>query len=188
MVTQTIKGTSDGMSHDGLSGQSCISSEELEFLVDHIPVSGRYAEIGVASAVTAARIAMKRPNAKVLCIDPLTAHCEGFEPENNRIADWRKNKQPNMGFWYGTTTELLEFFSPTLSFDIVFVDPDHNFTCTHKCLYEASCLIGSDGIIAAHDWHEPRWPEVTTAIKVFCTGSEFKIRESFERIAILRQS
>ncbi len=169
--------------HPGLAGVSLVTRGELAFLVHHIPETGRFLEIGTACGVTAALVARARPAVTVVCVDNFSMPW----PDTDTLVDWRANKQPNMRLWYGTTAELLDCLEPDGRFDVAFVDADHTFAPTLGALRDAAAMLRPGGIIMAHDWCNPGWPEVAPAIEQFREENGWKISDCHRLMVALRR-
>lgn len=175
--------------YPGLAGFSRMSRAQVAWLVAHVPPTGRFLEIGSASGVTAALVADARQGATVVCVDAFYgfSDAELVAEEGERIVNWRRNQRPNMNLWCGTVQALKHALSPAAQFDAILVDADHSYDCTLGCLRESVGLLRPAGVILAHDWRDPNWPEVEPAVVQFCREAGFVVASQIVHMCALRR-
>ena len=154
--------------YPGIHGESWVSGSELARLIDLTPATGRFLEVGSASGATAAIVADARPNVSLVCID---AHFDADEDritsrDGDRSQNWRRNRRPNMSLWLGTFADFLAIL-PGVRFDAAFVDAGHTHNQTLEALLASAALLAPRGVIVAHDYENPAWPEVALACHQF---------------------
>jgi predicted O-methyltransferase YrrM len=152
--------------YPGLAGQSWMCQSELSWLIERLPAEGIFLEVGTASGVSAARIAMARPKLRILCVDPFPDHDEDRvrRRDGSRIDNWRRNAQPNMNLFVGTLRDLEDVLGAR-DFDAILVDGDHEEEGCFDDLMRASSLVDRRGVVFAHDVGCRDWPGVDRAVE-----------------------
>lgn len=176
----------------GKYGSSLMRKNEIDALVGLLNstlIVSSILEVGTYEGVTASLIADRCPNSTIVSIDPFIDH-DDKDPRRRkgveRLGNWRKNQRPNQFLWVG---DLASFYalSPRF-FDVVLVDGAHHFEGVLADLEIASLLTAPRGVIAAHDYRDPDWTEVTRAIEQFVQSTSWRIVRHVESLAILQEA
>lgn len=170
----------------GLAGHSWTYAAELAKLIDLLPPRGTMLEIGSADGVTAAAIAIARPDARIVSVDPYPGHGQGesgFPSADVRIVNWKRNARPNQSLWVGSAGDLHQFTDHR--FDLVFVDGEHGFPNVYSDLMYADRM--GVGTIAAHDYDPVAWPQTARAVDRFCQAEGYRVAEVIQTLAVLEK-
>jgi len=151
---------------EGFVGKSRIKPEEREALLNNIPQSGFFIEVGTFHGVSVAYWAKHRPKVLFISIDP-------FVGEAN-ISYWLKNSQPNNRLLVGTVRDL-SHPSPLrfLQRAIWFVDGSHTKEDCLLDLETATDLNASQ--IWVHDYISTSLGGVKAAVDRFVRKGRFNI-------------
>jgi predicted O-methyltransferase YrrM len=167
------------MTEDIFAGQSYAKPDELAKLIELLPASGWFLEIGSAHGVTASMIARAHPGSRIVSIDPY------IDPHPERLANWKANQVANQHLWVGEIDTFHLFCGQ--KFDVVFVDGDHRYAGVMRDLLYATMLVKEDGTIAVHDCGDPEWYQVQQAFDRFISAQhKWKIDAVVGSLAILR--
>lgn len=166
-----------------MNGVSLMTLPQRERLIELIPDRGYVLEIGTASGVTASMLAAARPNATLISVDNF---CDRYHPDvlrtdPHRVHNCLDNMRSNQRLWVGESRTLLQI-SP-IKFELVIVDADHRYQGVLDDLHNVASRTSQ---IAAHDYGEPTWPEVSDAVNQFCAATPWKVVETVGSLAILR--
>lgn len=132
----------------GIEGQSLVGDTEIRLLMRSIPDAGAFLEIGTWHGATACEIAKAKPKCRLVCVDPFRA---GHATLSGDIDIWRKNAQPNMTLFVGTSEDYAKA-NPQERFDAIFVDGDHSYEWCLRDLVATLPLLKPDGVMLAHDY------------------------------------
>lgn len=180
--------------YEGLAGLSWTTANELDAIAGLLTLVGpkaRMLEIGSACGVTAAVLADRCDPQRIVCLDTFTKaeRAEDIaimaDSEPNRLEYWRANARPCMRLWIGDLWSLIEHASPA-SFDVAFVDANHNHPFVLSDLMLAARVLTPSGWLLAHDYRDPNWPDVTEAVDHFCESSRWTIVDIVGSIAFMR--
>lgn len=165
---------------EGFEGESLMTANELDKLVEITPLRGHVIECGTACGVTAGWLAQRRPECRIVSIDPYIEHV-------HRLPQWHANRRSEtQTLWVGTLKNFA-IYTPGWKFDAVYIDADHFHQGIYGDLLYAEKLVKPDGIITSHDYELADWPDVTKAVNRFCAESSWKIVDRTGCLVIMRK-
>ena len=157
-----------------MAGESWVSEQERDFLYSLVKSCDWLLEVGSASGVTAAEIAIARPDVGVVCVDPYFYSIE-------RRADWFKNRRSNMSLFTGTLAQAL-ISLPKRRYGLAFIDGGH---LRHECFEDLILANLVTDRIAVHDYGDPNNAGVKCAVDQFCTLFKRQIVNQVGSIVVL---
>ena len=150
------------------AGVSKLRPGQFEFLSAAVTPAARVLEVGTLHGVTAAKLAGKHPNARVLSVDIFV----GVNPEC-----WLANHRSNQTLFVGMVQDLAAL-QPAVRFDVIFVDADHRYEPCKRDLKTALTLLAPGGRLFAHDYGQAadwKWPGVTRAVDELCAEHGLRV-------------
>jgi predicted O-methyltransferase YrrM len=176
----------------GLCGKSWMHPDEVDALALALPPEALVLEVGTASGVTAAVVAGRRADVRIVCVDLFV----GVDWAVTRIDDagrtdnWRRNSLAvpgRMWLWLGDLASFCAM-APARRFDAVIVDGDHLFDGVWSDLRLAETVVRPDGLILAHDCQaDGLWPDVHRAVERFCRERGWRVEVPAGTLAVLRK-
>lgn len=177
-------GAPRGITHPDLQGKALVSGRELSTIIAALPDDGRLLEIGTYHGVTAALVAMARPSARLMCVDPFVVEHKDHGVRGDEVI-WARNAQPGMRLHIGTSVDL-PVLVDTL-FDVALIDGCHNY---ENCLLDlriCSALIKKGGVLLAHDYGRIPGERVTKAVDEFVGDSVWQMTARIDHLVTLRR-
>lgn len=164
--------------YPGLAGLSLMRRDELEFLAATLPPGCSFLEIGTSEGATAAELARRRPDLRVTCLDTYA-----YEPA--RVLAWLANRRPNMTLFVGSALELADACRG--AFDAALVDGDHHHASVSADLVAAALLVKRGGLILAHDYLDPNWPGVASAVELWAATTGWRPTRGVAHLYLLER-
>ena len=168
---------------NGMIGESWMNAPERDALVRLLPETGSFLEIGTADGVTAAYIADRRPQARIVCVDTFPGPTSRVTGQLGSYNRWFQNRRPNMHLWVGTALDFCMLVPPG-QFDEVLVDGEHKYDPARDDGAAAFWLVSETGYIAAHDF-EHRENGVKQAMNDLCQRHKLQVTEIVGSMAII---
>jgi predicted O-methyltransferase YrrM len=172
---------------EGIKGQALINMEESQYLLASIPEDQPFlfVEIGTFDGATAAFLAMNRPKATILSIDPFPIRTpESIELINpGDISHYMTNRCPNQLLFVGTAQDFVKVGSGAIA-NVVFIDGDHRTEAVYADMLSAKEMLRPGGFMMCHDYNRMRGEEeeVKPGVDRFCTGRGWHIADKCSTI------
>jgi len=181
---------------EGRFGSSLMRQGEIDALVHELThkllLSTSMLEVGTFEGVTAAIIAERCPNSRIVSVDPFIdddPRVPGYVKKVacGRVADWLRNSRPNQTLWVGTLHSLYSIAHH--DYDVVLIDGSHIEIDVLNDLRYASTMVLPDGLLAVHDYASTvDWPGVRKATDTFLRSKTFRLVKTVESMALLRRN
>jgi len=157
-----------GLADVSVCGPVLMTRGELDFLLESVPLRGRYCEIGSWCSAGLSWIADRRP--EVYCVG-----VDCFEgPPTRRLfaalANW--DQRPNVELFLG---RVENFAWRDSYFDVCLVDGDHRADAVYRDLAAAAEMCKSSASMFAHDYGSDGHREVKQAVDQFCQEQAWAI-------------
>lgn len=164
-------------------GVSYVTDEQIELLDALTPANGSFLEVGTGAGHTAAKIASKTGRT-VVCVDnfPDVDHPNVIAIDGDRWTAWRKNTPPSVRLWRGDLYSFRRFTQHY--FDVTFIDADHHHPYIGFDLADAA---GHTSVLCVHDYGDSEWPDVKTAVDVFCERYGWQVAEQVGTLVALKR-
>lgn len=175
------------VAYPGLQGLSWVTPNELRLLTQSVVAGDRVLEVGTAAGVTAARLADEAAPGLLVCVDTFVYRADPHRADSDaeRWAKWRANARPCMRLWYGDLGSFAAVAAPA-AFDVALVDADHTLPGVLSDLVLAARLVRPGGLLLAHDYGDPNWPDVTAAVDHFARTFGHALVERVGSLVVLR--
>jgi len=160
----------DHVTIPGLHGLSCLHPDERQLVLDCIPETGTFLEIGTLHGVTVATWAQARPNVAFTSVDPFVNLVVGRGGREN----WKQNQQANMSLIDGTS-DYASTLLPPHSFNVIFVDGEHSSNACYRDLALSLGLLAEGGQLIVHDYGNPRCRSVGVGVRQFCAEYKYHV-------------
>lgn len=167
-----------GLCDLSVCGPMLLDAAERDLLLELIPETGEYLEVGCWTASTLSWIADRRPG----------VHCVGVDcyegPTQRRmfaaLANW--DLRPNVDLFFGRADRF--HWEPGRC-DVVFVDGHHGAEAVYDDLVMGSKILKPGGKLLAHDYNKPDHPGVAAGVFKFCTDHGWQIDRQVCTVVVL---
>jgi predicted O-methyltransferase YrrM len=161
-------------------GRTYVTDDQFAALDQLVPANGSFLEVGSGAGITAARMATG--SRLVVCVDnyPDLDAPQVIEDDGDRWAAWRLNTPASVRLWRGDLTSFRRISD--YRFDVAFIDADHTMPNAAFDLVDAAWMART---IVAHDYGEPKHPDVAVAVDGFCRRYGWRIAKTVEFMAVL---
>lgn len=160
------------------AGPAIMERSEFDRLMEAVPDSGIFVEVGTWSGALAAHMADRHPKATILSVDNFS-----FAPECYHL--WAANRRPNMQLFVGDSSNFFRAFAFQAAG--ILVDCDHEEAAVYADLQAAAGHVATGAPLLAHDYGSPVWPGVQRAVDRFCSDHGWKIANRTNTLVELRK-